>query len=43
MAPVIIFSPLALDDAAQAFAWYEEQQTGLDEKFSKQLQQALNA
>lgn len=39
----ITFSPLALDDIAQTFNYYETQQTGLGKRFNSQLQLALKA
>lgn len=39
----VIFSPLAIEDAEQAFDYYEEKQTGLGSRFAAQLQLTLNA
>jgi len=40
---VVIFSPIAIDDAEQAVEYYEEKQTGLGKRFARQLQSTLNS
>lgn len=40
---VVVFSPIAIDDADEAVAYYENVQAGLGKRFAVQLQISLNS